>query len=937
MLEKKLFLLDGMALIYRSFFAFSQNHRYNSKGLNTSAMFGFTLTLLEVLEKEKPTHIAVVFDTAAPTERHELFPEYKANREAMPEDLSRSIPYIFSIIEAFRIPVITMDGYEADDIIGTLAYKAEEQGFITYMMTPDKDFAQLVSDRVLIYKPGRKGNGAELMNVQSVLEKWEVETPAQVIDILALWGDAVDNIPGIPGVGEKTAKKLIQQYGSVENLIAHAHELKGSQKEKVTTYAEQGLLSKKLATINTLVPIALEEQSLLLEPVDREKLDAVFKELEFKTLHQRVVGGNVNTSLSTPKPIQGDLFAPAIPSSTQHQTNSFSSDMSPTSAPPPIFVGYDPERQQYQLTNNRDGFAALKVALELSDTFCFDTETTSLDARTAQLLGISFCTQENVAYYLDMTCADAKDMLLELAPIFTSHRQKIGHNLKYDITVLEAHGIPIAPPFFDTMLAHYLLEPDKRHKMDELSRQYLQYDPISIESLIGKKGKDQLSMDSVPVDQVVIYACEDADITFRLMQVFRPLLEEKELMDVFDTIEMPLIRVLSTMESNGVALDKAFLLDYSRELSVDIQRLEQEIYQDAGVTFNIASPKQLGEVLFDKLQLMDKPKRTKTGQYQTHEEVLQKLSYSHAIVNKILDFRELQKLKSTYVDALPSLVAADTGRIHTSFNQAVAATGRLSSNNPNLQNIPIRTEKGRKIRKAFVATSPQHVLFSADYSQIELRVIASISRDPHMTASFLEQQDIHTATASRVFDIPYDEVTKDMRSKAKMVNFGIIYGISAFGLSERLGIPRGEAKNIIEEYFIKFPGIKTYMEGSIQFARDHGYVKTMMGRRRYIPDIHSANQTVRGFAERNAINAPIQGSAADMIKLAMIHVQEALTQQELHSRLILQVHDELLLDVPAHELDQVRELVVEKMTNAMPLLVPVVVESGYGQHWLEAH
>ncbi len=893
-------------------------------------MFGFTLTLLEVLEKEKPTHIAVVFDTEAPTERHLMFPNYKANRESMPEDLSQSIPYIFEIIEAFRIPVIRMDGFEADDIIGTLAWKASKHGFETYMMTPDKDFAQLVKDNVFIYKPGRQGNGTEVLDVQKVVAKWEVETPSQVIDILALWGDAVDNIPGIPGVGEKTAKKLIQQYGSVENLIAHAHELKGSQKEKVITFSEQGLLSKKLATINTDVPMDLDEISLRLEAVDKERLEHVFKELEFKTLHQKVWGMHSARNNSKPQAVQGDLFAPPVtidlpvPSEDQDTAS-------------PMFDSFNAQKQHYHLIADMDGFSKLYHALENGNAFCFDTETNSLDARTARLLGISFCISAGEAYYLDMNAEGAREMLSQLEPIFTSNRLKIAHNLKYDLTVLQSEDIWATPPFFDTMLAHYLLEPDKRHKMDELSRHYLQYDPISIESIIGKKGKDQLNMESIPVDQVYVYACEDADVTLRLKGVFEPMLKERELMGVFEKIEMPLIPVLATMESNGVALDKEFLMEYSHELHVDIQKLEKDIFQDAGMQFNIASPKQLGEVLFEKLKLMDKPKKTKTGQYQTNEEVLQKLAFSHEIVHKILDFRELQKLKSTYVDALPSLLASDTGRIHASFNQAVAATGRLSSNNPNLQNIPIRTEKGRNIRKAFVASSSQHVLLSADYSQIELRVIASVSEDQHMIDSFHQNLDIHTATASRVFDIPYDEVTKELRSKAKMVNFGIIYGISAFGLSERLGIPRGEAKSIIEEYFLKFPGIKTYMDESIQYARSHGFVKTMMGRRRYIPDIHSANQTVRGFAERNAINAPIQGSAADMIKLAMINVQEALIQHGLKSRLIIQVHDELLLDVPLNELEQVRTLVVDKMIMAMPLKVPVVVDSGFGKNWLEAH
>ncbi len=931
MSEKKLFLLDGMALIYRSFFAFSNNHRYNSKGLNTSAMFGFTLTLLDVLQKEKPSHIAVVFDTDKPTERHEIFPEYKAQRESMPEDLSISIPYIFKIIEAFNIPVITLDGYEADDIIGTLAWEASEKGFETYMMTPDKDFAQLVRPNVFIYKPARQGNGAEVLDVAKVLEKWEVKNPLQVIDILALWGDAVDNIPGIPGIGEKTAKKLIAIYDSVENLIANAADLKGAQKEKVIAFAEQGLLSKKLATIITNVPVSFDEKALVLDPPNKELIEDVFKELEFRTLLQKVFNQSAPV-VAHQQSAQGDLFAPASASGSNNLPME-EVDL------PVVFSSYDPDIQSYKLIDKENKAELIKLVdtLLASPAFCFDTETTSIDAHDAEIIGIALSSKKNEGYYVNLLHEDKALFLSILKPLFSCNAVKIAQNLKYDLLVLQHAGIELMPPFYDTMLAHYLLEPDKRHKMDELARNFLKYDPIAIETLIGKKGKDQLNMANIEPNKVAIYAAEDADITLQLYHVFKPLIKEQSLEKVLFEIELPLVPVLAQMERNGVKLDIDFLSQYSHELAAFISELEKDIISLAGVKFNIASPKQLGEVLFDKLKLMDKPKKTKTGQYQTNEEVLQKLANSHEIVGKILDYRELQKLKSTYVDALPMLVSAKTGRVHTSFNQAVAATGRLSSNNPNLQNIPIRTEKGRHIRKAFVASSDSHVLVSADYSQIELRVIASVSKDKSMMEAFIQNLDIHTSTAAKVFNVPYDEVTREMRSKAKMVNFGIIYGISAFGLSERLGIPRKEAKEIIDAYFLKFPGIKSYMDNTIEEAKQNGYVKTLLGRRRYVPDITSANQTVRGFAERNAINAPIQGAAADMIKLAMIKVQNKLKELNLKTILTLQVHDELLLDVPLDELEIVTDLVKEEMQHAMVLDVPVVVEAGFGKNWLQAH
>lgn len=921
MSDKKLFLLDGMALIYRAFFAFSNNHRYNSKGLNTSAMYGFTMTLLEVLQKEKPTHIAVVFDTSAPTERHEIYPQYKAQREAMPEDLSASIPYIFQIIEGFNIPVITMDGYEADDIIGTLALEAKTKGFNTYMMTPDKDFAQLVQDNIFIFKPARMGNGHTILDTTAVKQAWEVNNPAQVIDILALWGDAIDNIPGVPGVGEKTAKKLISEFHSVENLISNTDKLKGALQTKVEENKEQAILSKKLATINTKVPIDFNESQLILDPPDKQKLENVFKELEFRTLAQKVFGQPIQNTA------QQDLF------SAVHQIEPQQSQENILQ----IFKKFNEQQQHYVLINSKDELTDLVQKLHTVNEFCFDTETDGLDPIDSNIIGLSFSVKQDEAYYINLNHNNKVEFLQLLAPLFSSTKMKVAQNLKFDLMILNKEGVQIQAPYFDTMIAHFLIDPDRRHNMDELSRNYLQYDPISIESLIGKKGKDQLKMTAVALSELTKYASEDADITLQLKYKLAPLIKERNLSEVFSKIELPLIPVLASMEKTGVKVDKNFLQNYSNELAKDIAQLEKTITSLAGMSFNLSSPKQMGEVLFDKLKLSEKPKKTKTGQYQTNEEVLLKLVNTHEIINHILDYRELVKLKSTYVDALPLLIKESTGRIHTSFNQAIVGTGRLSSNNPNLQNIPIRTEKGREIRKAFITPSAEYSLMSADYSQIELRVIASMSGDEHMIAAFNSGQDIHASTASKVFGVPYAEVSKEMRRKAKTVNFGIIYGISAFGLSERIGIPRKEAQDIITEYFIKFPGIKAYMDNTLEFARKEGYVKTLMGRRRYIEDINSRNQTIRGFAERNAINAPIQGSAADMIKIAMINIDQAFNEKNIQARMILQVHDELLFEVPNHELEQVKVIVKNQMENAMLLNVPVLVEIGVGENWLAAH
>ncbi len=924
----KLYLLDGMALIYRAFFAFAKNPRITSKGLNASAMFGFTNTLLDILNKQKPSHIAVVFDTDKPTQRHIEFEAYKAHREPMPEDLRKSIPYIFEILAGFQIPVLTLDGYEADDIIGTLAWQAKDME--VYMMTPDKDFGQLVKDNVYIYKPGRMGNPDEILGVQEILNKWEISRVDQVIDILGLWGDAADNIPGVPGVGEKTAKKLIQEYDNIEGVLAHTHELKGKMKEKFEEFAEQARVSRRLATIDTMVPIHTEIDALIRKEPDADRLKAVFQELEFRTLTNRVFGA-------------GSAPASAIPAvSASGQTDLFGTvftDDSATEVEVPVFKTIDDIEHAYvTLITEEEIKEAIKTALT-KEAFCFDTETTALDLFEAELVGISLTWEANQGVYIpidsqfELACAQ----VALLQPLFEASNLKIAQNLKFDLGILQKYGLQISGPFFDTMLAHYLIEPDQRHNMKLLCEQYLNYTPIPIESLIGEKGKKQGSMRDVPIEQITRYAAEDTDVTFQLYGKLKKELESKSLMDVFQNIEVPLVKVLSDMEHEGVCVDVDFLNAYSNDLHEQVLSEQNSIFDSAGLQFNIASPQQVGKVLFEHLKLSDKPKKTKTGQYQTDEETLQSLQGKHPCVDHILQFRTLQKLKSTYVDALPEMVNRKTGRVHTSFNQAVAATGRLSSQNPNLQNIPIRTDLGREIRKAFVPSAEDRVLMSSDYSQIELRIIAHISKDEGMIEAFKQGIDIHTATASKVWGVPIEEVDKDMRRKAKTVNFGIIYGISAFGLSQRVQIPRFEAKEIIDNYFVQFPGIKRYMDDTIAFARDNGYVETISGRRRNLRDINSRNANIRGFAERNAINAPIQGSAADMIKIAMIRIADWLNGSDLETRMILQVHDELLFDVPKKELELVQVKVKEIMESAMVLDVPVLVESGTGANWLEAH
>ncbi len=941
-MEKKLFLLDGMALIYRAYFAFNQNPRLTSNGVNTSAAFGFTNTLLDILRKEKPTHIGISFDTAAPTERHIEFEAYKAHREAMPEDLRSNIPFIFKIIDAFNIPMFNMDGYEADDVIGTLAKKAGQKGFKTYMMTPDKDFGQLVDENIFMYKPPRMGNTFEVLGVKEILYKWEIERVEQVIDILGLWGDAADNIPGVPGVGEKTAKKLIQDYDSIENLLQNTHMFKGKLQENLINFSEQALLSKRLATINTNVPLEFDEVALRKEDPDAEKIKAIFTELEFKTLAQRVLGTPVTQTVAAAASStkvdkatangQVDMFA--IPS---HTAEILANEIEASNE---IFKTINDTKHTYHLATSESEIKELLAEFDKHKQFCFDTETTGLDVLVAEIVGLSVSFKKQEAWYVPFSAnrKEAQELLNRFKPYFENESiEKTGQNIKYDLSILANYGIELKGKLFDTMLAHYLLEPDQKHGMDILSEKYLGYKPVSITELIGKKGKEQLNFREVDIEKAKEYAAEDADITWQLGEVFKPMLKAEHTEKVLTDIEMPLVPVLASMEHEGVKIDNSALKELSTQLLNDSLEIEKEIYELAGVKFNIASPKQLGEILFDNLKLDPKAKKTKTGQYQTGEEVLSTMVHLHPLPQKVLDFRQLQKLKSTYVDALPLLIHPLTGRVHTSYNQAVAATGRLSSNNPNLQNIPIRTEKGKEIRKAFIPRDENHILLSADYSQIELRIIASISKDPGMIEAFNQGIDIHTATASKVWNVPIDQVDNDMRRKAKTVNFGIIYGISAFGLSQRVGISRGEAKEIIDNYFEKFIGIKQYMSDTINFCREHGYVQTLAGRRRYIRDITSNNRTVVGFAERNAINAPIQGSAADMIKLAMIEVDKKLREHKFETKMILQVHDELVFDVPKNELAEVTPVIIKAMENAMKLEVPVVVESGNGMNWLEAH
>lgn len=938
-MTKKLFLLDAYALIYRAYFAFSNSPRINSQGLNTSAIFGFTNTLLDVIKKEQPTHIAVVFDTAAATHRHTEFEAYKANRQEMPEDLAKAIPYIYKLLDALNIPALELDGFEADDVIGTLAKRAEENDFHTFMMTPDKDFGQLVSEKIFIYKPGYKGGPPEKLGILEIKNKYGIERADQVIDILGLMGDSVDNIPGIKGVGEKTALALIKEYGTIENLLANTHTLKGKLKEKVEAGREAAIMSRMLATIITDVPVPLDEEQLRFKEIDREKVKELFTELEFRRLAVTLLGEELPKAEEKPlgedgpgkKTIAGQMDIFGHTGSDSEET---------PEAEKTNYQTIETVPHTYFLADTVEKRTALIDLLSKLDRFCFDTETTGLNTLTAELVGFSFSWKAKEGWYVPVSedQVEAQKIADEFKSLFANEAiVKIGQNIKYDLNVLKKYGIEIKGVMFDTMIAHYLLNPDMRHGMDVLAETYLNYSPVSIETLIGKKGKNQITMRDVPVEKIMEYAAEDSDVTWQLMEVFAPQLTEANAKQLFDEVEMPLVPVLAAMECEGIKIDSATLKTYSKQLETEIVAIDDEIQKLAGTPFNISSPKQVGDILFEVLKIAEKPKKTKTGQYATGEDILQKLTKKHPIIEKILEYREMVKLKNTYIDTLPELVNEKTGRIHTSYNQVVAATGRLSSDNPNLQNIPIRTERGRQIRNAFIPRDENHVLLSADYSQIELRIVASICGDKNMSEAFREGKDIHTATAARVYGIPESEVTKEMRYKAKSVNFGIIYGQSAFGLAENLNISRGEAKELIENYFREFSGVKKYMDDTINFAREYGYVQTLMGRRRYLRDITSNNGVVRGFAERNAINAPIQGTAADMIKVAMINVQAALKQNNFQTKLLLQVHDELVFDVPLNEVEAVKPVIEQAMVNALKLEVPVEVGIGVGKTWLEAH
>lgn len=930
MAKNKLFLLDAMALVYRAYFSLAQSPRITSTGKNTNAQFGFTNTIYDLLRKEQPTHMAVVWDTHAPTERHTDFSDYKANRQEAPEDLLNAIPEIKDIVAGFNIANLELDGYEADDVVGTIALQMAADEFDVYMVTPDKDYGQLVRDHVFIYKPGYKGGTFEILGAKEVCEKWDIDHVDKVIDILGLMGDAVDNIPGIPGVGEKTAAKLLKEYGSLENVLANAQHIKGKLGEKVTAGAESAIISKRLATIITNAPINYTVNDLLVGEFNNAALQTIFDGLEFRTLGKRILGdGFQNTAAANQ---QSDLFGnavvadiPALPKSGIEQAN---------------LDNASTINHQYFVIDEEAGVLEFLQKAMLQQEICIDTETTHLDALQAELVGLSFSWKAHEGYYINTNNGTARKYLALLQPLWERKDVLwIAHNLKYDMLVLKNYNVELQGNYFDTMVAHYDIEPDGKRSMDLLSAKYLNYEPISIETLIGKKGKGQLNMRDVPLESIKEYAAEDADVTYQLKQVLAPMLRTEDVQVLFEKVDNPLVRILANMEFEGVNLDVSFLRNYSTELAKIIEQAQQNVFEQAGVTFNLASPKQLGEVLFDKMKLDDKAKKTKTGQYATGEDVLQKLRKKHQIVDDILVFRELSKLKSTYSDALPQLLNPGTQRIHTSYNQTVVTTGRLSSNNPNLQNIPIKTDNGKEIRKAFIAKDDQHVLMSADYSQIELRIVAAVSGDENMIAAFKANKDIHRATAAKVYGVSEEEVTSDNRRNAKAVNFGIIYGQSAFGLSENLGISRSEAKEIIDNYFEQFSGVKNYMNASIAYAKEHGYVKTIMGRKIKLADINSANATVRSFAERVAINAPIQGSAADMIKLAMIKIDEAMKAAGVSSKMILQVHDELIFDVPKNEIELMKDLIKSNMEQAMvlPNGVPVIAETGMGNNWLDAH
>ena len=921
----KLFLIDAYALIYRSYYAFIKNPRINSKGVNTSAVFGFINTLEDVLKREQPTHIAVAFDPKGPTFRHEAFEQYKAQREETPEVIRQSVPVIKEVIQAYHIPILEVPYYEADDVIGTVAKQAAANGFEVYMMTPDKDYGQLVADHIYMYRP-KFGGDYEVLGVSEVLEKYQLQSTEQVIDLLGLMGDTADNIPGCPGVGEKTAQKLLAEFGSIENLLANTDKLKGAQKKKVEENVEQIRFSKFLATIKTDVPITFDAELCKRVTPDEDRLVELYTELEFKTFINRLKGeSSVVSSSKEPKAaVQYDLFA------TEPVVESEVSSLADITTMP----------HSYYLADTAEKQIALCEQLLQEKSFAFDTETEGLDPLTAGLVGMSFAIREQEAWYVPVPAnrEEATDIVLRLAPALQHPEiEKVGQNIKFDILALRKYGVRVKGPLFDTMLAHYLLNPELRHGMDYLAETYLKYKTVPIEDLIGPKGKKQASMRTVPIEQIKEYAAEDADVTLRLKHYFAPLLKQEGLESLFFEMEMPLIYVLAEMEATGVKLDTNALKQSSEVLSQQLSALEESIYDLAGQSFNINSTKQVGEILFDKLKLDEKAKKTKTGGYSTSEEVLEKIRGKHPIVDKLLEYRGIKKLLSTYIDALPALIHPETGKIHTSFNQAVTATGRLSSTNPNLQNIPVRDELGREIRKAFIADDDDCIFFSADYSQIELRLMAHLSNDPHMVEAFCSGADIHAATAAKIYGIPVEEVTSDMRRKAKTANFGIIYGISVFGLAERLSIPRAESKELIDGYFQTYPRIKEYMEESIRVAKEKGYVETLFKRKRFLPDINSHNAIVRGYAERNAINAPIQGSAADIIKLAMIRIHQRFEAEHLKSRMILQVHDELNFNVRKEEFDRVKEIVLDCMEHVLQLRVPLIADCGEGKNWLEAH
>ena len=950
MSQKRLFLLDAYALIFRGYYAFIKNPRINSKGMDTSAIMGFMNSLMDVIKREKPDHLAVAFDKGGSDYRFEMYQEYKAHRDETPEAIKIAVPYIQELLKAMHIPIIEKAGFEADDLIGTLAKQAEKEGFQVFMVTPDKDFAQLVSENIFMYKPARMGNDIEIWGIPEVLEKFEIERPEQVIDFLGMMGDSADNIPGLPGVGEKTAKKFLAEFGTLENLLANTHQLKGAMKEKIEANKELGLLSKKLATILLDCPVTFDATDFELSKPDVEKTDAIFQELEFRQMKAQFdklfgsgkeydeIDANGNTS-EIPQPTKK---APAKKSNEdQFDLFGFSDESDEPTANHSYYATLENTTHFYQIIQGDLPVKLLMQNLLNQTSVCFDTETTGIDALNAELVGISFSFEKGKGFYVPFpeNQEEAQTLIEKFRPFFENENiEKIGQNMKYDLKILSNYNIQVKGKLFDTMIAHYLINPDMRHNMDVLSETYLKYSPKSIETLIGKKGKNQLSMRDVPLEDIKEYATEDADITFQLKEHFQPILEKVGTKKLFDEIEIPLVPVLADMEKEGIRLDVEFLKSMSVDMQKEIDALEQQIYETAGEKFNLASPKQLGDILFDKLKIGGaKQKKTKTGQYATGEEVLSYLANEHQIVRDILEWRQMVKLQSTYIDALPNQVDKKTGRVHTDYMQTVAATGRLSSNNPNLQNIPIRTERGRQIRKAFIARDENYTLLSADYSQIELRIIAALCGEENMIKAFQNHEDIHKSTAAKVFNVPLDEVTKEQRSHAKTVNFGIIYGVSAFGLSNQTNLSRKESAELIEAYYQTYPKLKSFMTSQVDFARENGYVETISGRRRYLKDINSANAIVRGGAERNAVNAPIQGSAADIIKIAMINIHKKLTSENWKSKMLLQVHDELVFDVHNSELEKIQPMIKHEMENAFKMAVPLDVEIGLGKNWLEAH